>query len=264
MDRAASRAPRPEVGDDDAEEASRSLLGPEPEAEDSRREQLAAILERRLDPVMAVLAVAWGAFVAYELVAPAGQRGTLSLVSDVVWGIFLLEFATKLVVSGHPFRFLRRRWPSVFFLAVPLLRAVRIIPALRTLRILPTARVLGSSYRAIGTARGLLGGRLSFLAVTTLSVMIAGAQLLYLLDGSGESFGETLWWSVNLAISGTYVFEPSTVPSRLVSLVLSAYAVIVFASLAAALGAFFIEERAERAAADDRDRPDESPAGPAT
>lgn len=248
MDGAASPALGPEVPDEGADSADGTLLGPAPDTEASRREQFAAILERRLDPVMAVLAVAWGAFVAYELIAPQSQRDELSLVSDVVWGIFLLEFVAKLVVSGHPLRFLRRRWPSVFFLAVPLLRTARIVPALRTLRIVPTARVLGSSYRAIGTARGLLGGRLSFLGVTTVSVIVAGAQLLYLLDGTGESFGETLWWSVNLAISGTYTFEPTTVPARLVSLVLSAYAVIVFAALAAALGAFFVEQRAEQAA----------------
>lgn len=253
----AASSPEPRAGSADVADASRSLLGPEPEEEASRRERLAAILERRLDPVMAVLAVAWGAFVAYDLVAPADQQPLLSLVSDVVWGIFLLEFVIKLVVSGRPLRFLRRRWPSVFFLALPLLRTVRIIPALRTLRILPSVRVLGSSYRAIGTARGLLGGRLSFLGVTTVSVIVAGAQLLYLLDGSGESFGEALWWSVNLAISGTYMFEPSTIPARLVSLVLSSYAVIVFASLAAALGAFFVEQRAEHAAVED----DEEAAG---
>lgn len=256
MDDADSPAPRPAGRADGDGQAARSLLGPEPEEESSARERLAAVLERRLDPVMAVLAVAWGAFVAYDLIAPESQRPVLSLVSDIVWGIFLLEFVAKLVVSGHPLRFLRRRWPSVFFLAVPLLRTARIIPALRTLRILPSVRVLGSSYRAIGTARGLLGGRLSFLAVTTVSVIVAGAQLLYLLDGSGESFGETLWWSVNLAISGTYMFEPSTIPSRIISLLLSIYAVVVFASMAAALGAFFVDQRAEYAAAEERGETD--------
>src|SRR5690606_25540837 len=119
---AASSAPLPDARDDAEDRAARSLLVPEPDEESSSRERFAAVLERRLDPVMAVLAVAWGAFVAYDLIAPASQRPVLSLVSDVVWGIFLLEFVAKLVVSGHPFRFLRRRWPSVFFLAVPLLR----------------------------------------------------------------------------------------------------------------------------------------------
>lgn len=244
----AAESPRPRA-DEDA--ASATILGPDPETEETRREQLAALLERRLDPVMAVLAVAWGLLVGYELLAPADHADWLSTVSNVVWAIFVLEFVTKLVVSGHPLHFLRRRWPSLFFLAVPLLRALRVLRALRTLRVLPAARVVGSSYRTIGTARSLLGGRLSFLGVTTVAVVVAGGQLLFLLEPTATGFGESLWWAVNLAISGSYLFEPTAVPARLVSLVLSGFAVIVFASLAATLGAFFVEERQERAAAED-------------
>ncbi len=230
--------------------AAATLLGPDPDTEASNRERLAAVLERRLDPVMAVLAVAWGAFTVYELVAPSDQRTTLRLVSDMVWGIFVVEFVLKLVVSGKPLRFLRRRWPSVIFLVLPLLRTVRIIPALRSLRVLPTARVVGSSYRTIGTARTLLGGRLSFLAVVTVAVVVAGGQLLFLLEGAAVGLSETLWWSVNLTISGTYVFEPESLPARLVALVLSGYAIIVFASLAATIGAYFIDQGAEQASAE--------------
>ena len=241
-------ADAPARPDDDA---TATVLGPDPDTEDSRRERFAALLERRLDPVMAVLAVVWGVLVGYELLAPTEQRDELSTISNVVWAIFVVEFVTKLAVSGRPLHFLRRRWPSLFFLAVPLLRTLRVVRALRTLRVLPAARVVGSSYRTIGTARSLLGGRLSFLAVTTVAVIVAGAQLLFLLDPGAPSFGETLWWAVNLAISGTYMFEPASVPSRLIALALSAYAVIVFASLAATLGAFFLEQRAEHAAVED-------------
>lgn len=48
-------------------------------------------------------------------------------------------------------------------------------------------------------------------------------------------------------ISGNYLFGPHTVPGRAVSLVLTAYAVVIFASLAATLAAFFIGQRAEHA-----------------
>lgn len=234
--------------------AAQSVVAPDPELEPSRRERIAARLEQRLDPLMAVLSILWGGFVAYELVAPAHQRDSLRLIGDVVWGIFLVEFVVKLAVSGKPLRFLRRRWLSVLFLALPILRTVRVVSSLRALRILPAARVVGSSYRTLGTARNLLGGRLSFLAVTTVAVIFAGGQLLFLLEsggrGGGDGLGDALWWSANLAISGSYLFQPETVPGRLVALTLSAYAVVVFASLAATIGAFFIEQRAERAAAD--------------
>lgn len=235
----------------DGTDPTPNTLAPDPEDEPSGRERLAAQIEHRVDPVMAVLSVLWGAFVAYELVAPSEQRTTLRLIGDVVWGVFLVEFLVKLIVSGRPLRFLRRRWLSVLFLVLPVLRTVRIIASLRALRVLPAARVVGSSYRTIGTARTLLGGRLSFLSVTTLAVVFGGGQLLFLTEGGGrgggERLGDTLWWAANLAISGTYVFEPETVVGRVVGLLLSGYAVVVFASLAAALGAFFIEQRAEQA-----------------
>ncbi len=232
-------------------------LDSDPEQELTRRERLAVLVEQRLDIPMAFLAVVWAALVAYELIAPDQQRAYLSLAGNVIWGIFIAEFLVKLIVSGHPLRFLRRKWPSVLFLVLPILRFLRIFRAIRALRVLPAARVIGSSYRAVGTARGLLEGRIAFLLATTAIASFSGGQLLYLIERGREggvgSLGDALWWSTNLAISGTQVFEPVSLPGRLVALALSAYAVVVFASVAAALGAFFVESRAERAAAEEED-----------
>ncbi|MDP9389610.1 MAG: ion transporter [Actinomycetota bacterium] len=225
-------------------------LDVEPDHEPTRRERLSALVERRLDIPMAVLALLWAGLVAYELVAPPTQRDELKIVGNALWGIFALEFLAKLVISGHPLRFLRRRWPSVLFLALPVLRALRVVRAFRALRLLPAARVVGSSYRTIGTARTLLTGRLTFLVVTTAAVVFAGAQLLFLVEaggrGGGQRLGESLWWSANLVVSGNFLFEPATLPGRAVALLLSGYSVVIFASLAATLGAFFLEHRAEQ------------------
>jgi voltage-gated potassium channel len=124
----------------------------------------------------------------------------------------------------------------------------------RAFRALPAARVVGSSYRAIGTARSLLGSRLAFLTVVTAVVIFAGGQLFHLAEGrAGDagSLGDGIWWAANAAISGNLVEDPTSVAGRLLGLVLQGYAVVVFASVAATLGAFFIESRAERAAAED-------------
>lgn len=222
----------------------------DPDQEPTSRERLAALVEQRLDVPMALLAVVWAVLVAYELAAPANQRDELTLIGNIVWAVFVVEFVAKLWVSGKPLRFLRRRWPSVLFLALPALRILRVVRALRLIRVLPAARVVGSSYRAIGTARTLLGGRLTFLAVASLVVIFSGGQLLYLVEGGeqGGSLADSLWWSANLALSGNPVFEPSSGLARLLSILLTAYAVVVFASLAGAVGAYFVESRAERAA----------------
>lgn len=232
-----------------------ATLAPDPDEEPTSRERLAALVEARLDIPMAVLALAWAALVAYELVAPARQLAVLALAGNVIWGIFVVEFVAKLAVSGRPLRYVRRRWPSVLFLVLPALRLLRVVRAARVLRVLPTARVLGSSYRTFGTARGLLEGRLTFLVAVTAIAAFAGGQLLYLLERGSTSeiatLGDALWWSTNLAIASNLVYQPMTLLGRLLSLLLSAYAVVVFASVAAALGAFFVESRAERAAAEE-------------
>jgi voltage-gated potassium channel len=229
-------------------------VDPDPDTEPTASERLAALVERRLDIPMAVLAVVWAALVAYELVAPARQRDDLATLGNVIWVIFIVEFVLKLSISRHPLRFLRRRWPSLLFLALPALRILRVVRAVRALRALPAARVVGSSYRAIGTARSLLGSRLAFLSVASAVVVFSGGQLFYLLEGTpGDpgALGDALWWSANAAISGNLVAEPATGFGRLLGLVLQTYAVVVFASVAATLGAFFIESRAEKAAVED-------------
>lgn len=185
-------------------DAPSPTLDPEPDDEPSHRERLATILERRLDIPMALLAAVWAGLVAYELVAPQRTHATLSLAGNVIWGIFAVELAAKLIVARHPLRFLRRHWPSVLFLLLPALRMLRVVRALRAVRVLPAARVVGSSYRAVGTARGLLAGRLQFLAAATAVVVFGGGQLLFVLErgreGAVASLGDALWWSANLAL----------------------------------------------------------------
>jgi voltage-gated potassium channel len=226
-------------------------LDPSPDDDQTARERLATVLERRLDIPMAVLAAVWAGLVAYELIAPRQQLGTLTLVGNVIWVVFAVEFAVKLLVSGRPLRFLSRHWPSVLFLVLPALRMLRVVRALRAVRILPAARVLGSSYRAVGTASGLLQGRLQFVAVVTAVAVFGGGQLLYVLergrDGALESLGDALWWSANLAVASNLVHDPVTLAGRLLAIVLATYAVVVFAALAGTLGAYFIESRQERA-----------------
>jgi voltage-gated potassium channel len=238
----------------EASDATPTTIDAAPDDEPTARERAAALLEDRLDIPMAVLALAWLGLVAYELVAPARQREDLALVGNVIWGIFILEFLVKITVSGHPLRFLRRRWPSVLFLALPALRIFRVVRAVRAFRALPAARVVGSSYRAIGTARSLLGSRLAFLSVVTVVVIFGGGQLYHLAEGrqgDAGSLGDGIWWAANLAVSGNLVIDVDTAAGRLLGLTLQAFHMVVFASVAATLGAFFIESRAERAAAED-------------
>jgi voltage-gated potassium channel len=211
---------------------------PDPSAVEDDHERRAERLEDRLDLPMAALAVVWVLLVAYDLSGAATGRGAVLVAIDVIWVVFVVEFVVKLVVSRRPGAFLARRWPALLFLTLPALRMLRVV---RLLRALPVARVAGSSYRAIGTARSVLGGRLGVLVATTFVVIFSGSQLAMLLEPTiATSLGEGIWWAGNVGITGNLVAEPVTLPGRILSLVLSTYAVVVVAALAAALGAFFL------------------------
>jgi voltage-gated potassium channel len=91
--------------------------------------------------------------------------------------------------------------------------------------------------------------------VVTGVVVFGSGQLLFVLErgreGALTSLGDSLWWAANLGISANMVHEPVTLAGRLLAIVLSVYAIVVFASLAATIGAFFVEARQERAAHED-------------
>lgn len=131
--------------------------------------------------------------VAYELIVPREQLGTLMVTSNIIWAVFGIELVAKLVVSHHPARFLRRHRPSVLF---------------------PTPAAGPRAPPRTGAARRA-GGRL------------------------------------HLAISASMVYELVTLAGRLLAIVLSAYTTVVFASLAATIGAFFVEACQERSAHED-------------
>lgn len=219
--------------------------GSDPSGED-RRERLAELLEDRLDLPMALLAAVWVALAAYDISGATAWRDEANVATWAIWGIFVAEFVVKLAVSGRPLHFLRRRWPALLFLTLPALRVLRLIRSLRLLRALPAARVAGSSYRAIGSARGALGDRIATLVIISLVVVVAGAQFALVVEPTRfGTLGEALWWSANVGVTGNLVDEPDTVAGRMIGLALSVYAVVVVGAVAGAVGAYFIDERRE-------------------
>ncbi len=82
------------------------------------------------------------------------------------------------------------------------------------------------------------------------TVVSARGQLLSVLErgreGALTSLGDALWWSANLGLAGTTVEEPVTPTGRLPAIALSVYALVISASLAGTIGAYFLEARRGR------------------
>ncbi len=213
----------------------------------------------RADPFMAWLGTLFALLVGYELAVDVTPRASvvLEIAGWAIWAVFALEFAGKFWLAPVKRRFLRRHWLQLTMLAVPTLRVLRFLRLLRVGRALPAARVVSSSYRSVGTARRLFRSRLAYLGGTVVVVAVAIAELAFLFERDAaepafESFGDAVLWgfSVVLALQGDPV--PASAGARVVMLAGFVFGLVVVASLAGTIGAYFVEERRERAGGEER------------
>lgn len=207
---------------------------------ETEREIWADELLDRLTPVMSALSVVFVLVVISESLAPSGTTLSLGLTVAgwLIWLMFVAEFIARLVVAPKTVEFLKRNWWQVAFLVLPFLRVLRLI---RTIRILRTGRVLSSAVRSSRSARRILGSRVGWLAVVSAINALGSSQLLYEFDVF-DQYGDALHAAALSTITG----EPTDQPdgfAKVLDVALAAYSVVVFAALAATLGAYFLEHK---------------------
>jgi voltage-gated potassium channel len=198
----------------------------------SRAEQLAC----RLDRPMGALGLVFLLVVLAQVLAEGPRLiSALTVASWALWLVFVAEFVLRAVVARDQRRFWARNWWQVVFLALPFLRFARALSLLRAARV---GSVLSAAVRGSRSAGRLLSGRVAWLAVVTAVVVLASSQLLLVL-GAYDDYATALHDCALATITG----EPLSAPgglARTLEVVLAIYSVAVFATLAGALGAFFL------------------------
>ena len=196
-------------------------------------------LARRLDKPMGVLGLVFVLVVlGQSLARERWLVTTLSVTGWVCWAVFVAEFALRAVRARDQRRFWRRNWWQVLFLALPFLRFARALTLLRAARL---GGVVSAAVRGSRSAGRLLSGRIGWLAAVTGVVVLAGSQLLYV-GGAYPDYAPALHEAALATITGQPLSAESGL-ARVVEVVLSVYSVAVFATLAGALGAYFVGDR---------------------
>lgn len=101
----------------------------------------------------------------------------------------------------------------------------------------------------------LLRSRLTILAGATLLLDAVATVLMYMCEhdhaasGFHDLFGAWFWVSAQLTTVSSQMPNPVTTAGRLIDLVLEVWAISVVASLAGALGAFFVARHHEESGA---------------
>lgn len=237
---------RPRVGDRSAP-PDRSDTGARGKA--TERAELLDHLQAILDPLMTGLGLAFLVLLlvdygAFDLGA-SGRRwvgGSLQLI----WALFLVDFAVRLVVAPSKGAYLRRNWLSVLSLALPFLRPLRAFRAARALRSIRLVRLLGGINRGMRVVRRVTRGRqFAHVGALTVIVVLAGAVGVLFFDRGVagapiQTFGDAIWWSATMATTinnEQYAVSPE---ARVIAVLVRVYAVSVFGYVTASIASYLV------------------------
>ena len=173
---------------------------------------------------------------------PTGQV-VLSVTSWIFWGVFVAEFLLRAYVARFQAYFWRKNWWQVIFLLVPFLRIFRALQSLRLLRFARFGSVVSAGVRGSRSAEKLLSNRVAWLLAVTAIVILAASQLLYIF-ADYPSYLDALYETALATITGSG-FSADTVFARFLHVILAIFSVVVFATLAGTLGAYFLRREPE-------------------
>ena len=210
------------------------------------RESTLQQLQDWLEKPMLVLSFVWLGLLVVELVW--GLNRAPWVLGQVIWLVFLAEFALSLALAPRKLRYIRQNWLKALSLAAPALRVfrlarfARVARASRSVRLL---RVVGSVNRgmnALGAAMRRRG--FGYVLALTVIVTLAGSAGMYALErdapgGGFDSYATALWWTAMILTTMGSESWPQTPDGRVLCFFLALYAFTVFGYVTAALATWW-------------------------
>lgn len=225
---------------------------------ESERFQALHQLEDWLETPVIILGFFWLVLLIVDLLW--GLTPFLNALMFLIWGVFILDFALRLLLAPHKWAFLRHNWLTALSLFIPALRIGRIARLASTLRALRAARglrlvsMISSVNRGMRSLRRTMQRRgFGYVIALTLLVTLVGAAGMFAFegrDGGGglSSYGEALWWTAMLMTTLGSEYWPQTAEGRLLALLLALFAFAIFGYVTATLATYFIGRDVEEAA----------------
>lgn len=209
-------------------------------------------LEDWLETPMLLLGFVWLGLLVVELIW--GLNSLLEITSNVIWIIFVLDFAMRFTLASHKLAYLKQNWLTAISLLLPALRVFRIGRVFRILRAtrgVRLVRVISSLNRGMRALRASMNRRgFGYIVALTLVVTLVGAAGMYAFesanpDGGFKDYSGALWWTAMLMTTIGSDYSPQTPEGRVLYLFLALYAFAMFGYVTATLSTFFIGRDAE-------------------
>lgn len=210
------------------------------------REEILYQINETIDKPLIFLSIVWLILIIIDL--SYGLPPFLQTLSSIIWALFITDFIIELYIAPQRKAYLKKNWLSAISLLLPPLRILKLFRASRIIRVLRVsqsfnlARLISSFNRSLNVVRNTMGKRgLGYvLALTTLIILLGAAGMYSFEYPSFRSYGDALWWTSMIMTTLGSQYWPVTSEGRVLTFLLSLYALAVFGYITAALASVLV------------------------
>lgn len=167
----------------------------------------------------------------------------LRVVDIGIYAVFVVDYVTRLVMSGDRRQFVRTRVADLIAIVpADVFRAARLARLARLTRLMRGWAVLWRSSRHV---RGILETNgLGWVLALSVGLVVAGGMAAWIVEPEIDSLVDGLWWSLVTATTVGYGdISPQSGLGRLVAAVLMVVGIGAIGLLTATFATYFIEDR---------------------
>lgn len=160
-----------------------------------------------------------------------------NLVQWLVWLVFGVDFIWRFSEAKSKKLFLRSNWLDLLILAVPTLRALRLLRALSMASLAGRRIGRGAAFRAgLGIRTGATAALVAVIAALAVTETERG-------DGTIENFGDGLWWAITTMTTVGYGDHyPITLLGRVIGAALMFFGIALLSIVTASFASWIIEK----------------------
>lgn len=194
--------------------------------------------ERHTQRPLLAFALAFTVAYAVPIVdASAGRSLTVActVVEWVVWGAFAVDYLMRLALTSRRREFVRRHWPDLCAVVLPMLQPLRLLRLVSTLLLVGRRARMAPQIRLTTYVVGAVVGLLMFGSLAVLSVERESPH------GNILTLGDAVWWSfTTMTTVGYGDHAPTTGLGRMIAVGLMLSGIALLGVVTANIAAWFI------------------------
>ncbi|MER6032643.1 MULTISPECIES: potassium channel family protein [unclassified Streptomyces] len=194
--------------------------------------------ERLTQRPLLALAVAFAVAYAVPIVDGSAGHSLTALCTGVewaVWGAFAVDYLMRLALAPRRGEFVRRHWPDLCAVVLPVLQPLRLLRLVSTLLLVGRRARMAPQIRLTTYVVGSVIGLLMFGSLAVLSVERESP------DGNIRTLGDAVWWSfTTMTTVGYGDHAPTTGLGRMIAVGLMLSGIALLGVVTANIAAWFI------------------------